>query len=1244
MIPLPSVVPWPSWPGRVLVVLAVCLVGGCSALPLGAEDPWVTVAPVGTGRPGFSALPPERTGVGFTNRLALAAALRNRNLMNGSGVAAGDYDGDGRCDLFFCSVGGTNALYRNLGDWRFEEVSARAGVAGGGWASTGAVFEDLDGDGDLDLLLSTLGAGVQCFLNTGRGGFENVTSASGLASTAGSTSLVLGDVDGDGDLDLYVVNYGAESVLRSGGRAEVRRVNGQWEFVGPQAHRLRLVDGRVEEVGEVGFLYLNDGRGHFTPVPWDTPAFLAVDGRPKPPPLDYGLGAQMRDINGDGAPDLYLCNDFQMPDRLWLNDGQGRFREADSSVIRKFPFSSMGVDFADLDRDGHLDFFVVEMAGREASRSLRQVSGMSPYPNPPGRFEIRPQVVRNALYRGNGDGTWSEIAEYAGLAATDWSWQPVFLDVDLDGYEDVLVVNGMLFDTQDRDTLARIQAMGRQAPESSRTNLLLHPPYASPNLAFQNLGAFAFHERSKEWGFDSTRISQGVALADLDNDGDSDVVVNCLNEGALLYRNDGSAARLGVRLSGLAPNTHGIGAKVVVEGGPVRQEQEIVSGGRYLSGDEAFRTFACGRATSVTVRVTWRSGRTTVVTHVPANSRLVVREASETPKMTPGLADVRIPAAPARAPWFTNATARLAHSHHEVLFDDFVRQPLLPKQLSALGPGAAWVDLDGDHADELVLGTGRGGQLGGYRFSPEGVPTPLGSDWTAPDDVAGLTGWVTAEGRPALLAATTGYEASKPDLPRLHEITADGPGRIKVRPLAEAPPLEASTGPVVAADYDGDGDLDLFVGARVLPGGYPRAGASRLLRRDPGGALRDEPTSAPLLARAGMVSAALWCDLENDGFPELVLACEWGPIRILRNTRGRFEAWDPPVNGPGNGQRRMPLSRWTGWWTAVASGDFDGDGRLDLVAANWGWNTGYRASPGHPLRLHYLPASAGGGFDLIETQFAPELGLDVPLRSLNALARAFPFLAATYPSHAQYASVGSEAILSAFPTRPDSVSAATLSTTLFLNAPAGLVAVPLPPEAQYAPAFGVAVQDVNGDGQLDVFLAQNFYPMRVEWPRTEAGRGLWLEGDGRGGFRPVPAAESGVLVLGDQRGAALGDLDRDGRADLVVCQNGAATMLWRGLRTPAAIRVELEGTSANPAGYGVTLRARAGGVMGPMQELHAGSGYWSKEGGVFLIPASPRPEEFLLRWPGGLEQRVAVPRAGMGVRVPRGGSPRVEGE
>lgn len=1190
---------------------------------------------------GFAEISARAAGIDFFNRLSPAQIVANNNFMNGSGVAAGDFDGDGHCDLFFCSIYGTNALFRNLGNWRFARVSGDLAPALPNAHSTGAVFADLDGDGGLDLLVATLGTGVRLFMNDGRGRFTEITQTAGVAERTGSTSLNLADVDGDGDLDLYVCNYGEIPIMRSGGSAQVQRVNNEWVVKGPYARRLKYVNGQLEEWGEPDALFLNDGSGKFARVPWGSEFFLDENGQPVAEPLDFGLSAQFRDVNGDGAPDLYVCNDFQSVDRLWLNDGRGRFRLAPALALRKEAYSSMGVDFADLDRDGRPDFMVVEMLAHDHALRLRQIMAGPPSFPTPGVFADRPAVSRNMLYRNRGDGTFAETANFSGVAATDWSWQPVFLDVDLDGYEDLLVVNGMPFDILDRDTLDRFQTFGRQTPEQSRTNLLLFPPLPTPNRAYRNLRDFRFADTSAEWRFHAREVSNGIALADLDNDGDLDVVINCLNAPPLLYRNISTAPRLKVRLRGRPPNTAGIGAVIQVSGGtlPV-QSQEIIAGGKYLSGDEAVRVFAAPGSAAMTVEVHWRSGHKSVVRDVPANSEIEVFEAAAAARSFNG----PDPSASSGRPvLFRDAGRFLSHVHQEIAFNDYQRQPLLPRQFSQLGPGVGWLDFDGDGHDELWVGAARGARVAIFKRDTEGVfqPLKIEPDQALPDDLAGLAAWVDTRGRPRMLAALAQYESPQPERPSFLVFQhSDTHPDIAVRATAQSSLGASSPGPIAVADFDGDADLDVFVGGRIIPGSYPAPADSVLFRNDHGvlAPVRDE---AMLFKDLGLVSGAVWSEMTGDAFPELILACEWGPVKIFRNARGRLLPWSSPVHLPRRSESEppviVPLDQLAGWWNSVTTGDFDGDGRLDIVAGNWGRNDAYQASRARPLTLYYGNLAQRGVTDLIESCYVPGLGEEAPLRTLGALGQAFPALVAAYPSHRAFSETTTARLLSSLPVKPSRLQVNCLESMLFLNRGTYWEARPLPDEAQLAPVFGLNVADSNGDGHEDLFISQNFFAVRPEWPRLDAGRGLWLLGDGRGNLTPLSGVESGVVMYGEQRGSAVGDFNRDGRPDLVVAQNGAATRLFENVTGKPGLRVRVNGGPANPSGIGARLRLRHAGGAGPVREVHAGSGYWSQDSLVQVLGYSEYPEALEVLWPDGRAERFPVPANSLEVELTTGG-------
>jgi hypothetical protein len=1148
---------------------------------------------------------PDQTGITFTNQLSKEGAAANQILLNGSGVAAGDVDGDGWCDLYFCRLEGANVLYRNLGGWRFEDITALAGVACPGQYSTGAVLADIDGDGDLDLLVNSIGGGTRCFLNDGKAHFAEATGA-GLIREFGSLSMALGDIDGDGDLDLYVANYRTTTVRSTG--FEMLNIDGRRMVKPEDRDRLYITpDGFIREYGEVSVVYLNDGKGHFQPLSWTDGRFQNEKGQPlSEPPKDWSQSVMFRDLNQDGAPDVYVCNDFWSPDRIMINDGRGNFREVAREALPNTCALSMSLDFADINRDGLDDFVVLDMYSHDHVRRVTQMIMFGLAPWPMGYGTERPQVSRNTLFLNRGDGTYTEIAQMSGVHATDWSWCPIFLDVDLDGYEDLLVATGNLYDTQDQDAEERIRAMGPWPRAKAPFKLWMYPPLLIPKMAFRNRGDLTFEEVGDAWGFNTTGITHGMCLADLDNDGDMDVVANNLNAPAGLYRNESAKPRVAVRLRGSGANSRGIGARIELDGGAVpKQAQEMISGGRYLSSDDTMRVFAAGMLTNkMRIEVRWRCGKLSVVNGVEANHLYEIAEAEARPNTPPLNSECK--------PVFEDVSHLIAHEHHQEYFDDFARQPLLPYKLSQLGPGTAWFDVDGDTREDLVIGTGRGGRLAVYRNNGRGAfsrldQPPLLTPVTRSQ--SSIIGWRKSEGHTVLLAGSSNYEdglAAGASI-RQYDLNAK-------RIDDSLPGGESSSGPLAMADIDCDGDLDLFVGGRVVPGRYPEPASSRLFRNDQG-LFRLDLENSKVFEKLGLVSGAVFSDLDGDGYPDLVLACEWGPVRVFHNDHGRFEEVTD----------QLGLGSFKGWWNGVAAGDFDGDGRLDIVASNWGRNTRYEPHRSQPLRLYYGDLNGAGSMEFVEAHFDKTMGSLVPERAFTSMANGLPFIRERFSTHLAYGKAGLAEILGDRLKSAAELSATTLESMVFLNRRDRFAAQVLPIEAQMAPAFAVAVGDFDGDGNEDVFLSQNFFAVQPETSPCDAGRALWLRGNGRGSFAAVPGQNSGIKVYGEQRGAALADYDDDGRVDLVVTQNAGPTRLYHNVAARVGLRIRLRGPPGNPDGVGAALRLRFGLRYGPAREIHAGSGYWSQDGAVQVMGTPETPTAIYVRWPGGQVTESELP-------------------
>ncbi len=1217
--------------GLLSIAGSICSLSGAESLTW-KEFPGYRIAslpPSEESSPGFTLISAQQAGIEFKNELSNQRSLERRGLLSGSGVAAGDVDGDGWCDLYFCGLDGSNQLYRNLGDWRFELMPPSGGIDCANTDSTAAALADIDGDKDLDLVVSASGHGVRLFLNNGRGSFWETTHEAGLASRLGSMSIALADVDGDQDLDLYVANFRPTTIMdeastRFQGRningvPTVTHVNGQPTTLPLYTNRFVISPTRkILELGQVDQLFLNDGTGKFSERSFTSGAFFDENGDPlKEPPRDWGLAVQMRDFTGDGAPDIYVCNDLYTPDRIWINRGDGTFKALEELALRNTSTFSMGSDFADIDRDGDLDFFVVDMLSPDHAKRHVQVNMTPPRPNAVGQFANRQQILRNTLQLNLGDNTYAEISQLSGVEATDWSWGPIFLDVDLDGYEDILVTNGQLRDFQNVDHARRLESIRQNKKVSiSEFRALIneYPNLSTPNFAYRNFGNLKFEDTSKSWGFDQNGISQGMALADLDNDGDADVIQNNLLTFPNLLRNNTSAPRIRVQLRGLAPNTRGIGARVEVTGGRVPQSQEILAAGRYLSSDQAMRTFAGNPSGDhVTIKVTWRSGKVSLLENIPNQSLCEIFESASTDELS---SSEQAHGSPIQ---FTDISDRLQHQHKDTPFNDMERQPLLPNRLSQAGPPAAWIDLDGDSWEDLIIGAGRGGALAAFMNDGQGHFKPKQQRLTripSSRDYTTLLPW--GPERRDLLVGLSNYEdgVASGDAVSLLQLQDD-----KIRSLINAQAF--SFGCLTAADWDQDGDLDLFISGRVHAGKYPQP-VDSLFYKNENGTLQKAHTFESL----GLVTGALFSDLNGDGSPELIVTREWGSLKIFTGSFGAIR----------DVTQEWKVEGLSGWWNGVTAGDFNGDGRMDLIATNWGRNHKFEVKTMQPLKLYYGDMDQNGTMDLVESYIESSTQQELPVRSLRSVGLALPAVrqrVRTFESYAQ------SDIKTIYGPMLDKLSAHTvnhLDHTIFINQGTSLEASPLPLLAQLSPAFGIAVADFDNDGREDVFLSQNFFATSPGTHRYDAGRGLILRGNGNGSFESIPHHTSGVALYGEQRAAAIADFNRDGRSDLVVTQNGSDTKLFLNNTPKSGIRASLQGPPSNPAAIGAQLRLENAASKGPTREIHATSGWLSADSPVQVLSLSDKPTHLWIRWPGGKETRTPLPSDTTEVHVDQNGT------
>lgn len=1060
----------------------------------------------------FDRVPADVSGINFVNRVMPTDSiniLTYEYLYNGGGVGIGDFNNDGYQDVFFAGSQVPGRLYINRGErkadnpgFTFDDVTANSGIIPDANWAFGVAVVDINDDGWQDIYISMGGPGnMNRFPNrlfvhqgldpSGQPRFREMAEAYGLADRGQSIQALFLDYDRDGDLDMYQL---------TGGGFE-RSPNNPFPVV---------KDGSAVNTDR---LYRNDesetGHPVFTDVSRE--AGILHEG--------YGLGVSLLDVNDDGWPDIYVTNDYLTNDHLYVNNGDGTFTDRIMEYFRHTSHFAMGNDAGDINNDGLIDIVAADMLPEDHARR-KLMFGATQY----NKFYYAVnhgythQYMRNTLQLNNGNGTFSEIGQLAGIHRTDWSWAVLFADLDNDEYQDLFITNGFGKDVTDLDFVKFRSSMTAEVRnEALRRKILLdslaaRPGIRLPNYAYRNEGNLRFSKVTDVWGFHTPSYSNGAAWADFDNDGDLDLVVSNIDEEAFLYRNNrrekypSESNYLKIRLHASGRNKSGIGSTVKARYHNRIQvrNKSVVRG--FQSTVEDNIHFGMGSVTSVdTLEVTWPDGKVTRLYDVATNQLV---EVHDTLRIAPQPGEGR------EHTMFREYSSEVApHRHLENPFVDFNHEPLLPHKLSQEGPGIAVADVNGDGRDDFFVGGAllRAGKLFLQQRDGSFLSREINREDVASEDTGCLFFDADNDGDADLYVVSGGNEYNpghRHYQDRLY--LNDGFGNF-AKATDAVPQIEASGSCVTAADYDHDGDLDLFVGGRVLPTAYPRAPRSYLLRNNGRGVFEDVTEHlAPDLLHPGMVSAALWTDFDNDHWIDLVLVGEYMPVAIYRNEEGRKLA---RVGAPG-------LEHSEGWWRSVSAGDFDNDGDMDYIAGNHGLNSHYRATDAEPLSVTFGDFDNNGALEAITSYF--EEGINYPTASLDVLAAQLPLIKRKILYHRTYANTSTEQLLEIAGKKVEgTLHCRTLESSFVENLGQGkFVLRPLPTALQTAPVYGVHVTDVNDDGNLDFLAVGNSYAPDVVSGRCDAFNGQVMCGDGRGGFRAMALAHSGFFVDGDAKGIA----------------------------------------------------------------------------------------------------------------------------
>ncbi|HBE40909.1 MAG TPA: RNA-binding protein [Bacteroidales bacterium] len=1042
----------------------------------------------------FEPVRPGKSGIRFINTITEAMdynALTHENMYNGGGVAVGDINNDGLDDIYFVSNMRFNKLYLNQGNLKFKDITSVAGVGGReGW-KTGVTMVDINNDGLLDIYVCYCGKGPadnrrnQLFINKGNLKFEEKAKDYGLDDPTYSTLGAFFDYDLDGDLDMFLL------------ATNVKVIRG-----------LEFEQARVTSDPYAGDkLFRNDGE-RFVDV--TEQACIISNG------LGYGLGVAISDLNKDGWPDIYITNDYIEPDYLYINNKDGTFTNRLTEQILHISQSAMGNEINDFNNDGWPDIFTADMLPPD-NRRIKLLYGPENY------LEYALMVMegfyhssmRNMLQINNQNGTFSEIGQLAGVSNTDWSWAPPFADFDNDGWKDLFVTNGYFRDYTDRDFLKfkfDYYAQKGEARTQADTFYLVSFMKSTPvhNHIFRNNKDLTFTDKSIEWGFGKRVFSNGTAWSDLDLDGDLDLVVSNQNETALIFRNmiresDQPANYLSIKLNGEGKNSRGLCSKVYVYAREGLQFQEQMPSRGYQSCVSTTLLFGLADAeTADSVKVEWPGGKMSVLKDVKANQIIEISQSEACGKViseTPGPAIFNLIESPVQ------------YEHIEFGTNDFSRQPLLTYMPSICGPVMASADVDGDNLEDIYVGGVKENPGKLFLQSPDGTFRISSGFVFAPDvfctDSDALFFDADGDGDQDLYVVSGGYHdygrGNKALQDRLY--INNGKGQF-TRTVDRFPETLISKSCVAAADIDGDGDLDLFVGGRLMPGNYPEPQQSLLLLNDGSGRFSDAAAEMiPDLASGGMITDAGWADLNNDNRPDLIIAGEFMPIRIFLNQEGKIfrEATDAFFEKSEGG-----------FWNKILMTDLDNDGDMDIVAGNFGTNSQIKGSEKEPVTMTFRDFDNNGSVDPILSYYIDRISYPFPSR--NELLTQMNTMRRKFPDYSSYANAKLSDLFSAEELKSATVLTATeLRTVLYINKGNKFEKRLLPIQAQFAPVHAIEILDYNNDGNKDMILAGNQNAMCVRLGVMDANYGQLYEGDGKGNFRYVPQTESGFIIVGDVR-------------------------------------------------------------------------------------------------------------------------------